>query len=142
MHWFEVALNNPLENWPVWLVLIVILFKTIQTGKDFFQSILADNAKSQQGNQQIIMQDNSIHAKLLDEMTARRTSDEAIKNRIVDLLDDKVTRIDRHTSETHGDVGTLVIKLDELLRRVKTIEDALRFFYRQFNKFKKEGITQ
>lgn len=128
MTWFEALLSRPVESIPTVFFILLGIIQVSKMVVNLFSSTSAANAKLQQGNQQIITQDNTLQGKLLDEMTARRLSDERFKKsdeqfkkQLMDLLDEKVTRIDLTTIATHGEAKAIRAELTKLQRGLTII---------------------
>jgi hypothetical protein len=122
MSYFELILQRPLENLPTLAFILVGFFQVAKMAMGLFSS----GQKLQAGSQEIITQDNGLQSKLLDEMTARRLSDEQIKNKIVGLLDEKVTRIDVTTLATHADIKAMAAQIARYDRAMGSIYRQLK----------------
>jgi hypothetical protein len=139
MDYFDLMLQSPLDNIPEWLILIMAFLQIGRMALNLITTALTNSAKIQQGNQAIITQDNTLQSKLLDEMTARRVSDEQLKIRLMDILDEKVTRIDGTTLRIDGTTIATSAEVKAIFMKVDKLDKAMGVFYRQL---KKEGVLQ
>lgn len=139
MDYFELMLQRPLENIPEWLILIMAFLQIGRMALNLITTAQANSAKLQQGSQAIISQDNTLQSKLLDEMTARRVSDEQLKIRLMDLIDEKVTRIDGTTLRIDGTTIATSAEVKAIVQKIDRLDKAMGVFYRLL---KKEGVLQ
>jgi hypothetical protein len=153
MAWLEVALQNPAENWPVWLVLLIALINVVNMLVKLANTLSNNSAQVQLGYQGTIAQENTHQSRLMDEMAAWRESfnrrdDKQIKinedqqqtnKRMMDLYEERIIRIDKNTSATHGDARTLLTNMEDLQKQTRLTQYALKTIYQQL---KKEGILQ
>lgn len=151
MDWWQIALQQPLENLPAWgLMFWVGISIGGQIGK-FISSLIVNHAKLQANSQQIITQDNSIQLQLLKEMTERRVEDEKFRQRLADLLDEKVSRIDGTTIRidsttvaTRGEINKVIAELALLKEDGRKALNGLSKIYHEIAEVKpiqKEGVV-
>lgn len=122
MSYLELILQRPLENMPTLIVILMGVYQIVKLVAGLFSS-----------NQAIISQDNGLQGKTLDEMTARRLSDEKLKNRLMDLLEEYVMRIDKTTLRIDGttlvtsaEVKAMAVKLDKFDKAMGNFYKALK----------------
>lgn len=128
----DALMQRPLENLPIGVLLVLGAFKLGGMIVQFFSTSNENSTKIQQGSQQIISQDNAMQSKMLDEMTARRISDEEFKRRFLDLHEETVKRIDVTTSATHGTAQEIRAEIVKLKRGVTFI----------YQKLEREGMLK
>jgi hypothetical protein len=130
MSYFELILQRPLENLSALGLILLGFFQVVRLVMNFFFAQENNSKELQVGDQAIISQDNTLQSKLLDEMTARRVSDEQFKRELLDLLDEKASRIDATTLATLADVKAVAAHL-------KRFDTAFGSIYR---KLKAKGV--
>lgn len=115
MSYLELILQNPIQNLPT---LGFILVGFVQVARQVLK-LFSTQQNLQAGNQAIITQDNTLQSKLIEFMAAlqkeivdRRIAEDSFRNRLADILDEKVTRIDGTTLATSADVKAIAAKLD------------------------------
>lgn len=132
MDWFEIALQNPVENWPVWFILAMGILRIIEFGVRRFSDIQRDNVVLMRDMQQNTSEDNTLQSRLIDEMTARRVSDEKFKMRLAAIVDETLLRIDGTTRDTNT-------KATSLVKETRRTQAGLKLLYEEL---KKQGVLK
>lgn len=112
MSYLELIMQRPIENLPTLAFILVGFYQVAKKAMGLFST----SQELQAGNQKIITQDNGLQKLLVEEMTARRVSDEEHKRQLVALLNERVVRIDGTTLATMTDVKAMVARLERFDR--------------------------
>lgn len=134
MDWFQLLLDKPIENIPAWILVAMSFVQLSKMILNLVTSAQTNNTRLQAGNQAIIAQDNGLQSKILDEMTARRISDESFRSRLADLLDEKVSRIDGTTTRIDGTTIATSAEVKAIIAHLQKLDKALLLMYRKIEK--------
>ena len=107
MSYLELILQKPIENLPTLAFILVGFFQVAKMAMGLFST----SQTLQAGSQKIIMQDNDVQKLFVEEMTARRVSDEEHKRQLVNLMNEFLKRIDDTTLATHADVKVIAAQM-------------------------------
>lgn len=131
MSYFELILNNPLDHLTEIGLILIGFFQVAKVVMKFFFTQENNSKELQVGSQAIISQDNGLQKLLLEEMTARRVSDEQFKKRLLDVLDEKISRIDATTVVINGTTQATGADVKAVAAKLNSLDSAMGIIYRR-----------
>lgn len=130
MDWLGLAFQNPIENAPLWFIIAMAFVNVITRSMKFVSGIFKTNSEIVGKIQDTNAQENMLQSQILDEMTARRVSDDAHKRSLIALYKKTLSQIDDTTQDTNS-------KAVHLITETRRTQMALKRLYEEL---KKQGV--